>query len=79
LTKEEAMTIQSVTDRAPPVGFNLADAVTLILERCSARLAARRLRRKVRAELLAYSEKQLAELGIREADIDFVAEDASHG
>jgi uncharacterized protein YjiS (DUF1127 family) len=72
------MTIQSVTDRAPHVGFNLADAVTSILERCFARLAARRLRQTVRAELLEYSEQQLTELGIREADIDFVAEDASH-
>ena len=72
------MTIQSVTDGRAHAGFNLADAVTSILERCSARLAARRRRRTVRAELREYSEQQLAELGIREADIDFVAEHASH-
>jgi uncharacterized protein YjiS (DUF1127 family) len=73
------MTIQSITDGAPHVGFSLADAVTSILERCSVRLAAWRRYRKVRAELLEYSEPQLAELGIRDADIDFVAEDASRG
>jgi len=72
------MTIQSITDGGAHAGFNLADAVTSILERCSARLTARRRYQRIRAELLEYSEQQLAELGIREADIDFVADDASH-
>jgi len=72
------MTIQGVSDGRAHAGFNLADAVGSILDRCAALLAARRRRRTVRAELLEYSEQQLAELGIRGADIDFVAEDASH-
>jgi uncharacterized protein YjiS (DUF1127 family) len=71
------MTIQSITAGAPNVGFNLADAVTSFLEHCTVRLAARRRYRQVRSELLGYSPQQLAELGIREADIDFVADDAS--
>ena len=73
------MTIQSFAAGASQSGWSLADAVTPLRERFSARRAARRRYRAVRAELLGYSPEQLAELGISEADIDFVAEDASRG
>ena len=73
------MTIQSFAVGTPQSGWSLADAVTSLRERFSAHWAARRRYRTVRAELLGYSPQQLAELGISEADIDFVAEDASRG
>lgn len=71
------MTIQGLAAGAPQGGWNLADALTSFEERLSARRAARRRYRTVRAELLGYSPQQLAELGISEADIGFVAESAS--
>jgi uncharacterized protein YjiS (DUF1127 family) len=70
------MTIQSFTaDRSR--GFAIGEAVRSIMEGLSARVAARRRYRRVRAELLNYSPRQLGELGISEADVEFVAEDAS--
>jgi hypothetical protein len=71
------MTIQSFTADALHSRFNLAEPVTSIIEAFLARLAARRRYRTVRAELEDYAPEQLLELGISEADIDLVAEDAA--
>ena len=71
------MTIQSFAAGTSEGGWSLVDAVTSLRERFSAHREARRRYRTVRAELLDYSPQQLVELGISEADIDFVAEDAS--
>jgi uncharacterized protein YjiS (DUF1127 family) len=46
-------------------------------DRFSAHWTAWRRYRTVRAELLDYSPQQLAELGISDADVEFVAEDAA--
>ena len=73
------MTIQSFAAGTSERRWSRADAATSLRERFSAHSAARRRYRTVRAELLGYSPLQLAELGISEADIDFVAEDASRG
>ena len=73
------MTIQSFAAGTSQSGWSLADAVTSLRERFSAHSAARRRYRTVRAELLGYSPQQLAELGISEADIDFVTEDGWRG
>jgi len=68
------MSIQSFTADTLNNGWNLAEAAGSIIERYSVRLAAWRHYRTVRAELRDYSPQQLAELGISEADIDFIAE-----
>jgi uncharacterized protein YjiS (DUF1127 family) len=70
------MTIQSFTADTLHGGWSVAEAVASIMEHFSARRDARRRCRRVRAELLDYSPHQLAELGISEADVDFIAEDA---
>jgi uncharacterized protein YjiS (DUF1127 family) len=70
------MTVQSFTAESSR-GFGIGEAVKSIMDGLSARIAARRRYRRVRAELLDYSPQQLAELGISQADVDFVAEDAS--
>jgi hypothetical protein len=71
------MTIHSSTaDTLHDTGVNLADRVMSIIEAISSHLAARRCYRTVRTELEDYSP-QLAELGITDADIDIVAEDAA--
>jgi len=70
------MTIHSFTADTSR-GFAIGEAVRSIMEGLSARVAARRRYRRVRAELLNYSPQQLGELGISEADIEFVAEDTS--
>ena len=69
------MSIQSFTADTLSNGWNLAEVAGSIMERLSTRWAARMRRRTVRNELLDYSPQQLAELGISEDDIDFVAED----
>jgi uncharacterized protein YjiS (DUF1127 family) len=71
------MTIQSFATDTLQNGWSFAEAVRSMRERFSANWTARRRYRTVRAELLDYSPRQLAELGISEADVDFVAEDAS--
>ena len=72
------MTIHSFTADTPHgTGVNPVDLVMSIIETISRRLAARRRVRTVRAEIEDYAPDQLAELGIRDADIDFVAEDAA--
>jgi uncharacterized protein YjiS (DUF1127 family) len=71
------MTIQSFAADTLHNGWSFAEAVRSIRERFSGNWAAWRRYRTVRAELLDYSPQQLVELGISEADVDFVAEDAS--
>ena len=71
------MTIHSFTADTLHSGWTFGDAVRSIREGFSARLAAWRRYRTVRAELLDYSPQQLVELGISEADVDFIAENAS--
>jgi uncharacterized protein YjiS (DUF1127 family) len=72
------MTIHSSTaDTLHDTGVNLADRVMSLIEAISSHLAARRRYRTVRTELEDYSPEQLAELGITDADIDIVAEDAA--
>ena len=73
------MTIQSFAADTGHNSWSLTEAVTSMRERFSARWTARRRYRTVRAELLEYSPQQLPELGVSEADVDFVAEDASRG
>ncbi len=68
------MSIQSFTADTLNNRWNLAEAAGSIFDRYVARWAAWRRYRTVRAELLDYSPRQLAELGISEADIDFIAE-----
>lgn len=72
------MTIQSFAADTLHNGFSLAEPVMSIIETISSRLAARRRFRTVRAELEGYAPHQLGELGISDADIDFVSEDAAH-
>jgi uncharacterized protein YjiS (DUF1127 family) len=71
------MTIQSFTADTLHSRFNIAETVHSMIEAVSARLAARRRFCTVRTELEDYTPEQLAELGIRDADIDLVAEDAA--
>jgi hypothetical protein len=71
------MTIPSFTAETLHNGFSLVEPVMSIVETISSRLAARRRYRVVRAELEGYAPDQLAELGIRDADIELVAEDAA--
>ena len=71
------MSIQSFTADTLHGRFNFAEPVMSIIEAFSARIAARRRYRTVRAELEEYAPEQLAELGISDADIDLVAEDAA--
>ena len=71
------MTIHSFTAGTLHSGFNLAEPVMSFVDAFSARLAARRRYRTVRAELEDYAPEQLAELGISDADIDLVAEEAA--
>jgi hypothetical protein len=71
------MTIHSFTADTLHNGFSLVEPVMSIIEAISSRLAARRRYRVVRAELESYAPDQLVELGICDADIDFVAEDAA--
>ena len=71
------MTIHSFTADTLHSGWTIGDAVRSFFEDFSARLAAKRRYRAVRAELLDYSPQQLVELGISEADVDFIAEDAA--
>ena len=73
------MTIHSFTADSLPSGWPFADALRSILDSFSARRTARQRYRALRAELLDYSPQQLAELGISEADVDFIAEDGSRG
>lgn len=71
------MTIQSFTLDTPPGIWSIAEALRSTRDRFSVKWTARRRFRAVRDELLDYSPQQLAELGIRGADVDFVAEDAA--
>jgi uncharacterized protein YjiS (DUF1127 family) len=71
------MSIQSFAADALHGRFNIAEPVISIIEALSAHLAARRRFRAVRTELEDYTPEQLAELGISDADIDLVAEDAA--
>lgn len=71
------MTIQGLTADTLHNASSLAEPVMSIIETISSRLAVRRRYRTVRAELEDYAPEQLAELGIRDADIDLVAEDAA--
>ncbi|SDB20403.1 DUF1127 domain-containing protein [Bauldia litoralis] len=73
------MSIQSFTADTLNNGWNLAEVAGSIMERLSTRWAVRMRRRTVRNKLLDYSPQQLAELGISEDDIDFVAEDFYRG
>ena len=73
------MSIQSFTADTQNDGWNLAEVAGSIMERLSTRWAVLIRRRTVRNELLDYSAQQLAELGITEADIDFIAEDTYRG
>lgn len=67
------MTIQSFILDTPQGAWSVAEALRSARERFSAKWTARRRFRTVRDELLDYSPQQLAELGIRRADVDFVA------
>lgn len=71
------MTTQSFAADRLHNGFSPTEPLMAIIETISRRLAARRRFRTVRAELEGYAPDQLAELGIRDADIEFVAEDAA--
>jgi hypothetical protein len=71
------MTIQSFTADTLHNGFSLVEPVLSLIETILGRLAARRRFRAVRAELEDYAPEQLVELGIQDADIDIVAEDAA--
>jgi len=71
------MTFQSFTAGRLQRHLTLAEHVIALIDAVSARLAAHRRYRRVRAELLDYSPEQLAELAIRDADIEFVARAAA--
>lgn len=72
------MTIHSFTaGTLHDSGFKLANSVMSIVDTVSSRLTARRRYRTVRAELEDYAPEQLGELGIRDADIERVAEAAA--
>ncbi len=73
------MSIQSFSADTLNSGWSLAEGTGSIIERVSTRWAAWRRYRTVRAELLDYSPQQLAELGISDADIDFIAADPYRG
>ena len=72
------MAVNSLTADSLRSGWNISDAVRAIHQGFAARLAARRRYRKMRAELLQYSASELTELGISAADVDLIAEYASH-
>jgi uncharacterized protein YjiS (DUF1127 family) len=71
------MTFQSIPAGRLPQHLSLAEHVIALIDALSACLAAHRRYRKLRAELLDYSPEQLAELAIRDADIEFVARAAA--
>ena len=71
------MTIHSFTADTLHTGSNLAETAMSFVDAIYARLAARRRYQTAKAELLDYSTEQLAELGISDADIELVAEDAA--
>ena len=71
------MTFHSFTAADLHGGRTIGEELRLIFKGFSARLTASRRYRTVRAELLDYSPQQLAELGIRKADVNFIAEDAA--
>jgi hypothetical protein len=71
------MTLQSFTAGPSDKGFDVVEQVLSFVDAARARLAARRRYLAVKAELLDYAPAQLAELGISDADIERVAEDAA--